>query len=130
MQRGLCHAGAIIMGVSVFSSGALADPVILACHGQGFVQQEAGPTMIELDEGQNMVTVHFSGYIPPEGSYVTGKYTVGPVQAAYGAAEITFQDDREEHFVLNRLTGDLKSFAGDGRMSAGSWLCHAGAKQF
>ena len=125
-----------LLGVALVltaSRAAIADPARLICDwdgGDAIVQDE--PTIIELNQAQSSVSVHFSAYtIPALRSHVAA-VSIGPLLALFGNDMVTFRNDglnRHEMtygaFSLNRITGAFIQIRSNYR-----WTCHSGQEHF
>jgi hypothetical protein len=115
------------MLLPIGNAAALAGPTTLVCHMGEQLYKEDGPTIIELNEAQSSVVVHFSGSQMAYPKGVVPPRTIGPLSAVFGTDEITFPEPSSpsQSYVLNRLTGDLFQ-----KISNWKWTCQAGNRQF
>jgi hypothetical protein len=119
-----------LLGLTVLlaaSTAALADTTKLVCHLGEQLYKEDGPTIIELNEAQSSVVVHFGGSQMANPPGVLPPRTIGPVPAVFGTDAITIPEPSypEGSFVLNRLTGDLIQ-----NVTNWKWTCQPGKKLF
>jgi hypothetical protein len=121
-----------LLGMTVLltaSTGALADTTTLLCHVRqdGFYSDDE-PTIVELNQAQGTVVVHFSaehnvapgvtGGEDGQGGFLA--YSMGPMPAVFGANAITFSTGS----TINRLTGDFVANNGQ------KFTCKPGKPQF
>jgi hypothetical protein len=122
-----------LLGSALFltaSAPALAGSTTLICNmdaANSWKQDE--PTIVELNEAQGTVVVHFSPLtLPLNGSHSPAS-SIGPLPGTFSADTISFVDPHPpgilSNFTINRLTGALFESNSNWR-----WICQPGKKQF
>jgi hypothetical protein len=113
------------------SPAALANPTTLICNAKGTegVYSYDGAIVVDLDETQRSITVHYPGTTGTVPVFHREPHSFGPMPATFNADNITFSIPGNV-ITINRLTGDAVLRTLSGQVMAESWNCHVGKKQF